>query len=349
MPECNSAGLAMLEPRPLGEAVQALERGAADTVIVLENDLFRRAPAEAVTAFLERARHVVVLDHLQNRTTERAELLIPAAAFAEADGTLVNSEGRAQRFFQVFVPEGDIQESWRWLAQPAWSNLDDVIGALAAAIPALAPVVAAAPPADFRMARARVPRQPHRYSGRTAMLANITLHEPKPPDDPDTPLAFSMEGNPLQPPPPLVPFFWAPQWNSIQAVNKFQDEIAGPLRGGDSGVRLFEPGGVEPSFPAPVPPPFRRREGEWLVLPSYRLFGSDELSMAAPAIASVAPPPQVALHPDDAALLQAGEGQEVLLLGLTLPLRLEPRLARGTATAPADLLPLPAWARISRT
>jgi hypothetical protein len=71
--------------------------------------------------------------------------------------------------------------------------------------------------------------------------------------------------------------------------------------------------------------------------------------MAAPAIASVAPPPQVALHPDDAALLQAGEGQEVLLLGLTLPLRLEPRLARGTATAPADLLPLPAWARISRT
>ena len=42
-------------------------------------------------------------------------MVLPAATFAEADGTFVNNEGRAQRFFQVFVPEGDIQESWRWL------------------------------------------------------------------------------------------------------------------------------------------------------------------------------------------------------------------------------------------
>ena len=40
-------------------------------------------------------------------------------------------------------------------------------------------------------------------------------------------------------PPPLQPFFWAPGWNSIQAVNKFQEEIAGPLRGGDAGVRTI--------------------------------------------------------------------------------------------------------------
>ena len=31
---------------------------------------------------------------------------MPAGTFAESDGTLVNSEGRAQRFFQVFVPAG---------------------------------------------------------------------------------------------------------------------------------------------------------------------------------------------------------------------------------------------------
>ena len=139
-----------------------------------------------------------------------------------------------------FRAAGAIQESWRWLG--SWETLDDVVAALAAALPQLAAVTRAAPSADFRMAGAKVPREPHRYSGRTAMLANISVHEPKPPDDPDSPLSFSMEGNPDQPPSALLPFFWSPGWNSIQAVNKFQAEIGGPLRQGDPGVRLIEPG-----------------------------------------------------------------------------------------------------------
>ena len=28
---------------------------------------------------------------------------------------------------------------------------------------------------------------------------------------------------------------WAPGWNSVQAITKFQEEIGGPLRGGDPG------------------------------------------------------------------------------------------------------------------
>ena len=50
-----------------------------------------------------------------------------------------------------------------------------------------------------------------------------------------------MEGTPGQPPGALQPFFWSPGWNSIQAVNKFQSEIGDAIRGGDPGVRLFEP------------------------------------------------------------------------------------------------------------
>ena len=73
------------------------------------------------------------------------------------------------------------------------------------------------------------------------MLANIDVSEPKPPDDPDSPLAFSMEGTPDQPPAALIPFFWSPGWNSIQATNTYQKEVGGPLRGGDAGVRIFEP------------------------------------------------------------------------------------------------------------
>ena len=40
----------------------------------------------------------------------------------------------------------------------------------------------------------KIPRQPHRYSGRTAMLANIKVSEPQQPLDSETPFAFSMEG-----------------------------------------------------------------------------------------------------------------------------------------------------------
>ncbi len=45
----------------------------------------------------------------QTALTAKAELVLPAATFAEGDGTFVNNEGRAQRFFQVFVPGGDIR------------------------------------------------------------------------------------------------------------------------------------------------------------------------------------------------------------------------------------------------
>jgi len=342
-PECNSLGLASMGAPPLDQAFEA----EADTVIILENDLYRRVPAPAVDKFLARFQHVVVLDHLETATTAKAELVLPAATFAEGDGTLVSSEGRAQRFFEVFLPPEPIQESWRWLGP--WETLDHVFAALAAGLPQLAAITRAAPSADFRMADAKVPREPHRYSGRTSMLANISVHEPKPPDDPDSPLSFSMEGNPDQPPSALLPFFWTPGWNSIQAVNKFQAEIGGPLRQGDPGVRVIEPDGSKFGFFEQLPPAFETREDEWLVVPLYHIFGSEELSRSAPAIAELSPEPYVALNPEDASSL----GKEVELFGHRLPVKLATDLPKGLAGVPAGVPPfagldLPAWSRISR-
>jgi NADH-quinone oxidoreductase subunit G len=245
----------------------------------------------------------------------------------------------------VYVPQGDIQESWRWLAQPEWANLDDVIAALAAELPVFARVPDAAPHASFRIANEKIPRQPHRYSGRTAMHANVSIHEPTPTRDPDSPLNFSMEGYPQQPPAPLVPFFWAPGWNSNQqSLNKFQDEIAGPLRGGPAGVRLIEPdGGSVPQ--GGIPAPFEPRRGEFLVVPLHHIFGSEELSTAAPAIASLVLAPYLALNSEDA----AGFGPEAEVFGFRLPVKAMPELPRGVAGVPAGIggLDLPAWGRIT--
>ena len=41
----------------------------------------------------------------------------------------------------------------------------------------------------------------------------------------------------------LIPYAWAPGWNSPQSWNKFQDEVGGHLQGGDPGIRLIEPAG----------------------------------------------------------------------------------------------------------
>jgi NADH-quinone oxidoreductase subunit G len=372
LPECNSLGLGLMGGRSLAEALQAIQDGAADTVVVLENDLYRRADRAAVDAFLDTAPHVVVIDHLRHDMVAKAEAILPAGTFAESDGTLVSQEGRAQRFFQVYVPRdgvqaSEIQESWRWIWEAmaaagrtealAWQRLDDVTAACAAALPVFARITEAAPSAAWRIAGQKVAREPHRYSGRTAMFANITVHEPKPPDDPDTALNYSMEGYFGKPPPALIPLFWAPSWNSVQSVHKFQAEVGGPLAGGDPGVRLIEPRSEAGfAFFKGVPAAFEPRGDEWLIVPLHHIFGSEELSALSPAIAERIPEPYLALSSEDAARLKvdAGQSLSLTLFGAEyrLPVRLRPALPRGVAGLPVGLsglvgLALPAWGRIA--
>jgi len=349
LPECNTMGAALIGGNPLSAAFEAVAEGRADNVVILENDLYRRAPAAEVDSFLAAAEHVIVLDHLANATTARAELVLPAGTFAESDGTYVSSEGRAQRFFQVFVPQNDVAAGWRWLKPDGWHDLDDVLVAMSRELPCLAPAYHAAPTSAFRIAGARVPRSPHRESGRTAMLVNIDISEPKPPEDPDSPLSFSMEGAPVKPPSALIPFFWSPGWNSIQSTNTYQREVGGPLQGGDPGVSVIEPpqAGALHYFNA-IPPAFEPREGQWLLIPMFHIFGSEELSLQAPGIAALAVQPHVAVNSRS---LEDRVEVEVCFAGgtLRLPVKLSPDLPPGVAAISAGLgLTLPAWGTIAR-
>ena len=181
------------------------------------------------------------------------------------------------------------------------------------------------------------------------MHANVTVPEPKPPDEPDSPLSFSMEGTPKQPPPPLIPFFWAPAWNSIQAVNKYQSEIAGPLRNNGHGVLLSKTGTARSDFYRDIPEPFEIRDGYWLVVPLHHIFSSEELSRYAPAVAALSMTACLALNQEDGTAI----GPEALLLGNRLPVRIMPQLPKGVAGILAGVPPfqgieLPAWHTIAR-
>ncbi len=152
-PECDSMGVALLGGLPLSEAFARVRDGRTRTLVVLENDLFRRAPRAAVEALLDAAQ-VVVLDHTLHATAQRADVALPAATFAEGSGTLVSSEGRAQRYFRALV-DAPVRDSWAWIGEIAaagatdgrnpWPALDAVTAACAAAHPRLHPIVDAAP------------------------------------------------------------------------------------------------------------------------------------------------------------------------------------------------------------
>jgi NADH-quinone oxidoreductase subunit G len=353
VPECNSLGLGLMGGLDLQSAFEAIEQGRAHTVVVLENDLYRRGQVEAVDAMLDKARHVIVIDHQHTPTAARGHLVLPAATFAECAGTLVNNEGRAQRGYAVMPCQEPVRPAWRWLGElvrtvgqndaPGWRNLADVAADLARTLPVFRPVGDLNPRFEGPTACGKLPRQFHRYSGRTAMHANIDVSEPAPPRDEDSPLAFSMEGYDGQPPPELVSRVWAPGWNSVQALNKFQSEIGGPLRGGDPGQRLIEPVTDGPgryfSLRASGQEPDK---AQLRLVPIHHIFGSEELSLAAPAIAQRAPQPYLALNPDDA---PAGEAQRLRLLvngrSLELPVKLLAGLPRGVAGWPVGLTGLP--------
>lgn len=314
--ESNTVGALMLG----GEAIENLP--SADVLVVVENDLFRRLSNENAEQFLSKYAKVIVLDHIVTHTTKRADLVIPVGSFAESDGTLVNQEGRAQRFYQVFVPEYNSPEPWRRLTQIAdfigkptvGQNFNELVNKLATSDPQFAGIESIAPPPDFRFDGQKIARESHRYSGRTAMKANIDVHELKPADDPDSAMSFTMEGYHGNEVSSLTTTYWSPGWNSVQAINKYQIEVGGPLHGGDPGLRLIENGGESVSYFQSSPVAYKAPEQGFQMLAVYQIFGSEELSRKSPSVKERSDVACLFLNPTDAAALKLSEDEIIEVL-----------------------------------
>jgi NADH-quinone oxidoreductase subunit G len=358
VPEANSMGLAMQSNQFLDDAFGKAVNEEIDTILILENDLYQRADKNAVDKFLENCKNKIALDSLENQTTQNVDYVLPAGTFAESDGTIVNNEGRAQRFYQVHVPKNETRSSWAWLDElkDTHRNFDAVVAAMIQKFPDLKKVESVAPSADFRKGTQKIPRETHRFSGRTSMNANINVSEPKPPLDYDSPMSFTMEGFHGLPPAPDTPFYWSPAWNSVQAINKYQIEVGGALHGGNPGKRLLEPSDDNKGdYFQNIPQPFKSKEGECLALPFYHIYGSDELSALSPAVAERIPAAYIALNENDARKAGAKEGDKVSISfsgkELLLPVKYENTLPSGIAGIPKGLketegLAYPFWMKI---
>ena len=348
LPECNSMGLSLLPGKSFEDADLLGENKEIDTLVVLENDLFRRADENSVNELFKKSRQVIVLDHLSNRTTQKADILLPAATYAGSEGTIVNNEGRAQRYYKAIENKNQIKESWQWIRDfikvrdtnhiVSWNRFDDIADSLANELPLFSKLKNYMPGADFRMLNTKIPRQTIRYSGRTAMNANIAVSETKLSQDNDSPLAFSMEGQPENPPSSLVPFYWVPGWNSVQAMYNYLDEPGGSMKGGDPGVRLFESAeeGNHIYFKHKAQITVVQKD-EWLIVPVYQIFGSDELSSASTSILQRIHEPFVLMNKKDADIITVKDGDTVQLEILKIKLKVKVKIGKSIVQGLAGL------------
>jgi len=343
-PEANSVGAELLGGMSVDDALKLIISKQANTLIVMENDLSRRVGKELLEKAKSSVKHFIALDCIETSTTRMADLVLPAKAWVESDGTFVNNEGRAQRFYQVFVPLGESKSSWEIIreigAKESWSTFEDVLQDLASERPEMSQVLEAAPSADWRSpADQKIAREPHRATGRTAKNADKSLYEPKPLNDPGTPFAFTMEGEQNPVPGPLEPRFWWPGWNSSQAVTKFQMEVNGPLFESNTGKKLIQPlqkrglPGQHQSAESSV------TSGDMWILPRPHIFGSEELSRLAPGIEQLSPPFDAQINPLLAARIGLTEGNKLKLYRegetIYLPWRFDESLPLNIITVPA--------------
>ncbi|WP_198335864.1 NADH-quinone oxidoreductase subunit NuoG [Psychrobacter celer] len=348
VPDANSMGVCMLG----GQSVEELLATDFDVVVVAENQLTDAIDANKLTQLLA-DKTVIALDHQLLDWHKDVDIVLPAASFAEADGTLISAEGRAQRFFQVYDneyyhPMSSIKEGWRWLhavhssiegRDVDWTQLDDVINALIATHPKLAGIKGAAPDADYRITGLKIARQPRRYSGRTAMRAPISVHEPMQPKDLDTGLTFSMEGyTGKQTPSSMVPFAHAAGWNSPQAWNKYQDKVGGHLKNGDPGVRLFDMLERLPTRQYVAPEALSAtttdmQQGQAKLVPIYNIYASSMMASRSPIVAEQLPVAAWRIGMDDAKDWNIAAGDylaiEIDKQQITLPVQIVGYLAEG--------------------
>ncbi len=344
-PESNSTGSILLgEPQNLmlSDIIENIDE--IDVLVVLENDLSRRLSAFEMTQLNASQTKIISIDVLENKTLEISDMVLPAASFAETQGTLVNNEGRAQRFYSVFSPLHDRLPSWQWVIDiaavieneelSAIASFDEVID-LCAQNNNFQALSSVAPDKNFRDHGLKIPRQTHRNSGRTAITANTSVHEPQQSPDEETPLTYSMEGLNRDQPSALTPFVWSPGWNSNQSLQKFQAETDGPLKGGPSGIKLIKSSGCGVSLDYDRTPSVSLKNNYWRLVPIYSLHGSEELSLHTKEISELAGLPFIMLSGRDADNMKVSDGDGVIVSGddlrISISVRVSARMAKGCA------------------
>lgn len=112
-----------LDPRPGITKVTALDRmleGSVRAVYIMgENTAVSDANVAKTRRALEAVEFLVVQDIFLTETAQMADVVLPAASFAEVDGTFTNTERRVQRVRKAVEPPGESRPDWVILSELA--------------------------------------------------------------------------------------------------------------------------------------------------------------------------------------------------------------------------------------
>jgi len=109
----NEPGLTLME------IFNSVHEGEIKAMYIIgENPLISDPDASHVAEALEKLNFLVVQDIFLSETASLADVVLPAASFAEKDGTFTNTERRVQRIRRALAPAGD--------ARPDWTIISDI-------------------------------------------------------------------------------------------------------------------------------------------------------------------------------------------------------------------------------
>ncbi|MCR3754910.1 MAG: NADH:quinone oxidoreductase subunit G [Candidatus Westeberhardia cardiocondylae] len=315
--QSNSMGSMMIHGKNLDHTIQKIKKYNKNntTLIILENNLQRYISKKQMQSLLKNIKYLIIIDNQFNPIQQQSNLILPSTNFSESSGTIINHEGRAQRFFQVYYPKHynnkiTTLEGWRWLHwlhtaykknNIYWKKLDHILQEISQKIPQLRNIVDVAPQENFRVHGKKLARMPHCYSGRTILNTHINIHEKSTPKDPDSMFTFSMEGdNSPKTNRKHIAFVWTPGWNSPQAWNKFQKEIGGNLLYGNPGIKLITPNTKNTlKYFQNIPKEPPTKKNNWYIAAYWHLFGSEETSQNSKFIKKKMPKTYVMISQED--------------------------------------------------
>ncbi|HMC40046.1 MAG TPA: molybdopterin-dependent oxidoreductase, partial [Acidimicrobiales bacterium] len=285
------------------------------------------------------ARFVVAIDTHLNESTRRADVVLPAAAWAERRGTFTNIEGRISWLSQLAVEHGVSWSDWMIAAELsarmgvnlAFTRLEDIW----AEIERVSPLHHGIPYEVFAGVRSR--------DGLVVPATAAEMSEPalpKPLDPMADPGIASAELHKIAPSALLVTSVdMRPEAGSDDRAEGVA--YPAPPESGAAGedVPAMPPSLGLPPVPAPRAEP-GPSDGLRLVTRRTMWDGGTQVQ-AIDALAGLAPEPAVRLHPATLAEVGAAEGEKVVVRSargrLTLPAVTDAALPVGTVSLPWNL------------
>ncbi|MDP3981792.1 MAG: molybdopterin-dependent oxidoreductase, partial [Chlamydiota bacterium] len=99
------------------DCVSKIRNRQIKMIFVFEHDFYNLSDEVIANAIRNNIQHIVYVGSNTNPTMTMADIVIPAATYAESNGSFINSDGRIQRITKAFEPLGQSIPCWKFIQQ----------------------------------------------------------------------------------------------------------------------------------------------------------------------------------------------------------------------------------------